>query len=66
MFALTPSTRTVVDCMVHSPLPVVTLAQPGHCHQADWLPMMFFFGKVSEKCKVKMSVALMNLDTCCC
>ena len=38
MFALTPSMRTVIDCMMHSPLPVVTLAQPGHCHQADQLP----------------------------
>ena len=38
MFTLTPSTRTVVDCMMHSPLPVVMLAQPGHCCQTDRLP----------------------------
>ena len=65
MFALTPSTRTVVDCTIHSPHPVVTLVQPGHCHQADWLPSDVLPQQGQQEVQGE-DVALMNLDARCC
>ena len=58
----TPSTRTVVNRMVHSLLPAVTLALPVVVIALVGSPATLFLGKDGKKQKVKMLAAVMNLD----